>query len=109
MQLTKGEQKRDFIYIDDVVNAYRLLIRQEYNSLKHFQEYGIGRGIPIAVRTFVELVHKITKPTTRLNFGALPYRENEIMVSYANTEMLDQLGWKADVSANDGIKAIIGE
>lgn len=107
LQLTKGEQKRDFIYIDDVVNAYRVLIRKENNRIKYFQEYGIGGGNPIAIRTFVELVHKITKSTTRLNFGALPYRENEIMVSYANTEMLNHLGWKAKVALNDGIKAII--
>jgi len=61
----------------------------------------------VTVREFVETVHKITNSVTRLNFGAVPYRENESMNSEANIENLTSLGWYCRTSLADGISEII--
>jgi nucleoside-diphosphate-sugar epimerase len=109
LKLTPGEQKRDFIYVDNVVDAYEVLLEKVINQSNLFQEYELGSGKAVTIREFVETVHKLTKSTTRLNFGALPYREDEIMNSEANIEKLDCLGWRCKISLIDGISEIISK
>lgn len=107
LNLTLGEQKRDFIYIDDVVSAYQAILDSTAEQEDYFQEYELGTGQPVSIRAFVETVRKLTKSKTRLNFGALPYRENEIMESCASIEKLSQLGWKPNENLESGIKKIL--
>ncbi len=103
LKLTAGEQKRDFIYIDDVVEAYLLLLEKTPRRIPVFQEYGLGSGEAVTIREFVEMVHSITESKTVLNFGVLPYRENEIMESQADINALKALGWSAKVGLRDGL------
>ena len=44
-----------------------------------------------------------------MNFGALPYRENEIMQSEADIKLLKSLGWSCKVDLADGIKTVVEE
>ena len=57
--LTAGEQQRDFIYIDDVVAAYMLLLKKQAALKTGFVEVGVGSGCAVAIRTFAELVYKL--------------------------------------------------
>lgn len=107
LKLTCGEQKRDFIYVDDVVTGYNTLISMSESLEKGYQEIGLGRGHSRTVREFVETVHCLSKSNTQLNFGALPYRQFEIMQSQANTKKLELLGWRSVVDLNDGVQAMI--
>jgi len=107
LKLTLGEQTRDFIYIDDVVSAYITLLQQSEYQPEWFQEYELGSGQSISIREFVETVHKITHSHTQLNFGALPYREGEIMHSQANITALQQLGWSGLTTLTEGIEKTI--
>ncbi len=46
---------------------------------------------------------------TRLNFGMLPYRENEIMESHVDISMLLKLGWQPQISLVEGLKYTIDQ
>lgn len=106
--LTHGEQKRDFIYVDDAVSAYLTLLQKGISkSTNFFEEYELGTGKATSIREFVELAHKITKSKTVLMFGSLPYQDGEIMFSKANIETLTSLGWSSKIKLSDGIKKII--
>lgn len=109
LNFTAGEQKRDFIYIDDVAAAYATLLQVVDHQPGFFQEYDLGSGKPVSIRSFVETVHQITQSRTRLNFGALPYRENEIMHSFADIESLEVLGWRCRTDLVQGIEAVVKE
>lgn len=93
LKLTKGEQKRDFIHIDDVISAYMCLLREVDNLNNSFVEFEVGTGHSISIREFVETVHRLTNSRTLLTFGSLPYRDGEVMQSKANTTALKALGW----------------
>jgi len=112
IDLTLGIQKRDFIYIDDIVNAYRSII-SNIDQFCNFEEFELGAGKSIDVKSFIQKVYiEISKKqtlTTKLNFGAISYRDNENMNMEANIEKLNKLGWKSNVSIEDGIKKIIEE
>ncbi|MCM3677509.1 MULTISPECIES: NAD(P)-dependent oxidoreductase [Peribacillus] len=106
--LTPGEQKRDFIYVDDAVSAYLTLLQKGISkSTSFFEEFELGTGKETSIREFVELAHKITKSKTILKFGSLPYRDDEIMFSKANIEPLTSLGWSSKIKLIDGIKEIV--
>jgi len=107
LDLTEGEQKRDFIYIDDVVSAYIALLENVKRQVENFQEYDVGSGKAVSIREFVEAVHKITQSRTQLKFGALEYRENETMESKANIEPLKKIGWVCRKSLYEGIRLVV--
>lgn len=109
LPLTAGEQRRDFIHIDDVVAAYLLLVKNNSGSGQAFQEYDLGSGEAIGLRELVETVLRLTGSKTHLNFGALPYRDNEVMESHADIRSLVALGWSCKVSLADGLRKTIEE
>ena len=106
LKLTAGEQVRDFIYIDDVVNAYDTLLTQRHR-LNTVQDIEVGSGTAPTIRQFAETVHRLTASHTELLFGALPYRTNESMHCLANLERMTQLGWHPVFDLNTGLKKTI--
>jgi len=110
IDLTSGIQKRDFIYIYDIVNAYQVIINN-INKLFNFEEIELGTGTSIEVKFFIENIYlelsKTQTLNTKLNFGAIPYRDNENMNMQANTKKLEKLNWNSKVTIVNGIRNII--
>ncbi len=107
LKLTLGEQKRDFIFIQDVVSAYLCLLNKYKCLQDDYNEIEVGSGNSVTIRELVKTITKITSSRTRLLFGALPYRGNEIMESIADISMMKNLGWSPLVSLAEGIKKTI--
>lgn len=102
--LTPGEQKRDFIYIDDVVDAFMNVIKFAHKKRNGFHNFEVGTSQTISIRDFVELTKKLTgNQTTHLNFGAISYRKNEIMESKVDINALCALGWAPKISLEEGL------
>lgn len=113
IKLTSGVQRRDFIYIDDVVSAF-LIVLEKSKDLSEFSEFEVGTGESIEVKTFVENLKRVFeklygKTTTQLNFGAIPYREGEIMEFRVDNQALHQLGWGAQVLLQQGLEHSLKE
>jgi nucleoside-diphosphate-sugar epimerase len=104
LRLTPGEQKKDFVYIDDVVAALLLVLDRCAEGFAPFQEYECGTGEAVSIRHFVETAHALVGSRTRLLFGALPYREHEIMYSCADTAALRDLGWSPHYDLAEGLE-----
>jgi CDP-paratose synthetase len=102
LNLTLGEQKRDFIFIDDVISAYLVLLKKS-GEFSHYQSFDLGSGQLVTIRHFVETVKQLTDSKTKLNFGAIPYRSHEVMESQSNIKPLLKLGWYPKVSLAEGI------
>ncbi len=108
IKLTLGNQVRDFIFIDDVVNAFLHVVSAvECKSVKGVNNYEVGSGEAIKIRDFVTLAHQIIGSKSKLKFGELPYRKNEIMHSTAILDSLQALGWYPQVKIKTGIEAIV--
>lgn len=100
--LTAGEQKRDFIYVGDVVEAYWHIFTH-LDSTKPYQRYEVGTGKATSIKEFAIKAKELLHSRTKLNFGAVPYKEGEIMDSRADISDLQTLGWKPDVDIEKGI------
>jgi nucleoside-diphosphate-sugar epimerase len=103
LKLTAGEQKRDFIYIDDVVSAYTTVIEQR-DKFEITAEVEVGSGNAPTIREFVETVHKVAASRTQLLFGEIPYRANEPMHCQANINKLKAMGWQPRYDLESGLK-----
>lgn len=107
--LTKGEQYRDFVYIDDVIDAIISILDNLNNfSFNEIEKFQLATGAPCSIHDFVKLTADISgNKTTRLKFGAIPYRKNEVMKIEIDISRLQELGWKAKHTLRDGILATI--
>jgi len=111
IKLTVGEQQRDFIYIDDVISAFMLLFEKS-EALPDFSEFDVGTGTLTSVRDFIENLKvtyekEIGTVRTQLNFGAIPYRDGEMMTVEVNNEKLKILGWQAKTLLDHGLRKTI--
>lgn len=107
INLTLGEQRRDFIYIDDVISAYMMLI-PELDKMEGFCNYNIATNETVQIKELVKQVQKIThNSSTKINFGAIPYRENEVMESNCDTTAIRKLGWQPKVGLHQGLEKMV--
>jgi CDP-paratose synthetase len=107
IDLTFGDQERDFVYISDVVDAFIAIITHK-NSENGLYEYEIGSGENVTIKSFVLLVASmLNNSETKLNFGAVPYRKNEVMRSHVDLRALINIGWSPKVDLKKGLKYII--
>ncbi len=103
IKLTAGEQRRDFIYIDDVVSAYSILIEQS-SKLADVVDIEVGSGYATTIREFVQTVHALTASHTELQFGEMPYRPNEPMQLQADISHMKALGWQPKFNLELGLR-----
>ncbi len=108
MDFTLGEQKREFLYIDDAIQAILTVLQQSAHFGKGLHEFEVGSGQSVSIREFVQLVKEISQnQNTQLNFGAIPYSENELMNSQMDISRLVSLGWTPKVGLAEGIQKTI--
>ncbi len=110
IKLTKGEQKRDFIFVNDVVDVINLLIQKADEIKKDdFLNINVATGNKITLAHFILTAKKIVskclrkKIKTQLNFGSIFYRENEIMDIDNDITFLKNLNWKSRYLLEDGL------
>ena len=108
IDLTYGDQKRDFIYVDDVVDNYIKILDYAQKHSFRFRSFDIGTGNAVSIKDFVTEIKKISGSDTVLNFGAIPYREDEIMCSCADVTELQDVGVGAERAYSKGLAKIIG-
>jgi nucleoside-diphosphate-sugar epimerase len=104
IDLTSGEQLRNFIYIDDVVRAFVTVIEKADEIREDYSHFQVGTSNLVSIKETVEMLKKITQSTSQLNFGVIPYRENELMKSEVDNSALVKLGWEPKFSLNTGLE-----
>ncbi len=103
--MTPGEQQRDFIYVDDVVEGM-LAAATALGIEGHSLDLGTGHVHPIC--EVVERIWTMTGAQGRILAGALPYRPGEVMCLAADADRTARLtGWRARVRLEEGLRHTI--
>lgn len=107
VQMTKGEQIRDYVYVGDLIDAYIIAVVVPLKNRVEIINIGSGKGVPLK-----EIALSIAKQTgideDLLQFGALPYRPDEMMYLVAdNKKAKAVLGWEPKTSLEKGIENMI--
>lgn len=101
--LTGGKQKRDFIYVSDVVDAYLKILEKAGGMLDGYHQFGVGTGRSISIRDLAELIREASGSSSTFLFGAVPLPDGELLDSKADTKEIENLGWYPKVSLKEGI------
>ena len=108
IDLTEGTQTRDFIYIDDVIAVYQVILKNlDKLSFGQVSTFEVGTNIKTSIRYVVTKLKELTNSSTQLNFGAIPYRKNEMLDYDVNTNAIRLLGWEPKVEINKGLELIV--
>jgi len=105
VQLTGGEQERDFVFVDDVVDGMLRAASLYEGDNTVFNLCG-GKGI--AVREVATRVLELMGNPVRALFGALPYRDGEMWHQSGNNSRAERLlGWKPGTSLEEQLRHTI--
>ncbi|HAJ36088.1 MAG TPA: epimerase [Chloroflexi bacterium] len=112
LPLTTGEQKRDFIYIQDVVAAFARLVacysgEQTEPCAQRYATYSVGSGVAASIQQVARLIHGLSGSRTLLDFGAKPQRPHEVMFSQADTTAMRRLNWSPQYDLQTGLSRTI--
>lgn len=92
-KMTKGEQKRDFIHVNDVVNA--MILAASNTKYANNEIFNVCTGKSITIKELAEKCKQLLKANCEIDLGALPYRENEIWdMTGDNSKIVNKLGFK---------------
>jgi nucleoside-diphosphate-sugar epimerase len=106
IELTHGNQLRDFIFIDDAVDMIVSAV-EKLDTLRPFESLEIGTGQKTSIRDFVETAAHATGFKGELVWGALNPPEGEITSSFADQKLSDLLGHHSFVEPREGIFRIL--
>ena len=115
-----GNHRRDFTYIDDIVEGVIRVIDQPAqanadwqsenpdtaSSFAPYRLYNIGNNQPVPLLTFIETLEKCLGKAAIKNL--LPMQPGDVPETYADvSELVDDLGYKPATLLEDGIRNFV--
>ncbi len=98
---------RDYLYVDDFVDACLLAARQAKNHIGEI--YNVGTGVQTTIQDAVQLAKKILPIKSAPRWGSMPNRIWDTRVWVSNSQKIrKQLGWKPRYSFKAGFEAMAG-
>ncbi len=108
MDVSPGNQKRDYIFVEDIVSAYVKAIDLIDNMDNDFLTFEIGSGKSITLKEVASILEKLCSKKANINWGALGYRKNEIFDLTADiTKAKELLNWQPKYTLERGLKKTI--
>tara|TARA_R110000824_G_scaffold125429_6_gene284554 strand:+ start:4671 stop:5525 length:855 start_codon:yes stop_codon:yes gene_type:complete len=98
-----GEQSRDFIHVDDIVDCNIFCMDKEFNF--NGQHYDVGTGKATSLNQIKKTISILRDCEWLYN----KEREGDIKASLANTKPLKDMGWLSKTNITECIQKIFGE
>ena len=89
LNVTPCEQKRDFIYADDFVYSIDKLLLNYQGAVGEI--VNVSGGESVSLKEIIESCKSALGSASIVNYGALPYRENEIMDLKCSVRKLESI------------------
>jgi UDP-glucuronate 4-epimerase len=101
-----GDMKRDFTYVQDIVNGIELVVNKVVNDEDNWHEiYNIGYGEQVNLLDFVDEIEKnLDRKGERI---LAPKHPADVPETWSDTTKLQALGYKPTTSVRDGVKEFI--
>lgn len=102
LDVTDGEQVRDYTHADDAVRMFMQLI--ETPAFPAGEILNLASGRPVCLREIGDLAGKLMNAGQLLRWGARPYRPDELKTLMANIDKARRvLGWEPRTGLEKGL------
>lgn len=100
-----GNFERDYIYLDDVIDAVLFLLEKEIKN----ELFLVGTGQPVLFRDMIDYILELTGKKSQINEIEPPDFHKVVgMTNFvADTTKINSLGWKAKIGYKAGLKKIV--
>jgi UDP-glucuronate 4-epimerase len=97
-----GDLRRDFTYIDDIVEGFTLALQKPLG----YEIVNLGNGRPVELLHFVELLEKALGKTAEKNL--LPMQQGDVYETYADTSKARELlGFQSQTNFEEGVQKFV--
>jgi UDP-glucose 4-epimerase len=102
-KLTRCEQLWDYLYVDDAAQALVALADASAGGV-----FNLGSGNAKPLRTFVEAARNEVRTDVMPEYGAIPYRLDQVMHLEADiSRLVAATGWQPRVDIQEGMRATV--
>jgi len=102
VKLSPGDQRRDFLHIDDVAAAVLAVVETGITG-----PVNVGSGEARSVKEIAGMIAEVTGRPELLRFGALPYAEGDPMLVVADNTRLRSIGWAPRCTLAEGLRQTV--
>ena len=101
-----GDLKRDFTYIDDIVNGVTKIIEKNIDSRDHYKIYNIGNNKTESLKDFIETMENV------MGIKAIkemyPMQQGDVPTTFADiSQLIKDYNYKTNTSINIGLKEFL--
>lgn len=108
LEMSAGEQIIDISYIDDVVNAYIVMIsnlhQKDYSKYQN-KIFVVSNSKKMTLKDLSKIFEKVTNKTLNIKWGGREYRDREVMMPYNRGQTIPN--WKQKYKLEEAIKNTI--
>lgn len=112
VNMTGGEQILDFVHVHDIASFFVQTITS-FDKMIHLnngENIHLGTGIGHSIREVACIIEKETGKKANINWGALPYRDRDIMYAVAPIgKNVECTGWKYKINIQEGISKYVNK
>lgn len=101
-----GKMKRDFTYIDDIVNCLTRIIEKSIETREHYKIYNIGNNKTESLENFITAIeHSIGKNATKEMY---PMQQGDVPKTFADvSELKKDYGYSPSTDIKLGISSFV--
>ncbi|KUK77849.1 MAG: NAD-dependent epimerase/dehydratase [candidate division WS6 bacterium 34_10] len=94
--------KRDFTYIDDIIDGVCLALESDYEN----EVFNLGKGSPDELGYMIDLIEKYMGIEAKKNL--LPMQQGDVMITYSDTSKAKKmLGYSPKTTLDEGIEKFV--
>ena len=106
--MSPGNQQADFVYIDDVITAFLLMINYLNDNsqveIPNGSVYAVKSELQLTLKEVASIFEKTIQCKLNINWGVRAYGEREMMTPWKGFELVP--GWKQKISIEEGIEQL---
>lgn len=100
VRLGNLKPKRDFVYVDDVINAIKIT----NNLQKGFQVFNVGGEKSFSIKTICDKIEKNLMKKIKIKIDKIKIRKNDILDIRSDCSKINKMyNWKSETSLEEGL------
>ena len=104
-EMTLGEQEWSYLHVLDAASAFQAIVEVEWAS----KIINVGNPATQRIQDLALMVGAEIGAAELINFGAIPYRKDQVMELRPVVQTLSQLNWSPKIEIQKGVRGLITE